>query len=393
MIKIEPGIRYQGRPSESEMKRRWSIAADAMEREGIDCLILQANEGMLSQYVRWFAERRTPHYCVVLFDQEQNLSILGHGPEGQPLIGEEFNMRFANNISVPAFANACYANHFMSNHAINIIRKNNYTSIGLVGMNILSAAFYKNLVESLPVVKITDASELVDALITIKSQEELELLREAVQLHERIGNAVPALLYAGRLEREFGADVYRLAMLAGADEYLSNINVATAKKTGPMFPLHYQNKLIEEGECLNLLVEVPTLSGYYADFHRYWALGEPVPEMVEASELAIQVQDYMASICKPGIVCSEVFRMTNIFMESLGLPSEKRNMGHGQGYGLVERPYFDAFEPMTLKENMFISIHPSITYKGAKVVPADNYMITEDSAKRINRFQRGLIRL
>jgi Xaa-Pro aminopeptidase len=126
-------------------------------------------------------------------------------------------------------------------------------------------------------------------------------LQDACDLHDAAAYAIPALVYAGRLEREFGADLYRLAMLMGADEYLSNLFVCSSRLAGPMFALHYQNKIIEEGDALNVLFEVPTMVGYYADLHRYFNVGTPAPEMQEVMAAGIELQDYLAGLCKPGI--------------------------------------------------------------------------------------------
>jgi Xaa-Pro aminopeptidase len=391
MVEIKHGVRYQGRPSSDEMKRRWDLASEAMKAQGIDCLIMQANEGLLCQYVRWFAERRTSRYCVIMFDQQQNLSIIGHGPQGNKMA--TYGMEFANSICVPQVENAWYGNNAISDQAIGIIQKNGYKKIGLVAQNIISAAFYQNLVKCLPTHEIVDATEMVDLLVSVKSQEELTCLREAVRVHEAAGAAIPSLVYAGRLEREFGADLYRLAILAGADEYLSNINVCAQPVPGPMHQLHYQNKIMEAGDTLNVLFEVPTLTGYYADLHHYWSLGEANPDVVKAMELGIEAHAFMAKICKPGVRACDVFVQVNEWNASHGLEPERRMAGHGQGYGLVERPYFDAWDPMVLQENMFVAFHPTIGVNGAQVSPSSNYIITPDGAQRVSTFSQEIIQI
>jgi Xaa-Pro aminopeptidase len=180
-------------------------------------------------------------------------------------------------------------------------------------------------------------------------------------------------------------------MIMGADEYLSNLCVNSARLLGPMFGLHYQNKIINEGDALNVLFEVPTLAGYYADLHRYYSLGQPAPEMLEVIDGAVRLQDELAAMCKPGVKSSDVFGACNDWLKKNGFGPEVRLCGHGQGYGLVERPYFDAFDPMVLKENMYLSIHPTVSKNGASVAPSDNYVVTRDGAKRMTGYQRKLM--
>ena len=62
------------------------------------------------------------------------------------------------------------------------------------------------------------------------------------------------------------------------------------------------------------------------------------------------------------------------------LPEEKRLYAHGQGYDLVERPAIRDDEPMKLKANMNITIHPITGSKTAFAWVCDNYLLTEKGA-------------
>lgn len=389
MVKIEHGVRYQGRPSRQEMQRRWDLAKDFMKERGLDYLVTQANDPVLGQYVRWFAELRSIHYTYILFDRDGEMTMISHGAAGGKATG--FDVGLTNNISVPVFNNACYGDGMAAEKALEVINKKGCRKLGFIGMNLITAGFYNALLKGLPGVETCDVTDAFDYLVAVKSQEELCMLKEAVDVHDKAFNAIPSLMYAGRLEREFGADLYRLAMIASGDEYLTNINVASQRMPGPMFGLHYQNKVMEAGDSVNILFEVPIQNGYYADLHRYFNLGEPAPETLEVAEGAVAAQDYLASICKPGVKGCEVFEACNEWLTKNGFFPEVRLAGHGQGYGLVERPYFDAFDTMELKENMYVAIHPTVKTKYASVCPSDNYVITKDGAVRMTGAARGLI--
>lgn len=389
MVKFEHGVRFQGGPSKAEMQRRWTLAAEFMKERSLDYLVTQANDPVLCQYVRWFAETRSAHYTYLLFDKDGEMTMISHGAAGGKAI--PFDVGLTNNISVPVFNNACYGDGFTAEKALEVIQKKGCKKLGFIGMNMITVGFYQALLRGLPQAETVDVTDEFDRLVADKSQEELALLREACVVHDRALLAIPALMYAGRLEREFGADLYRLAMIAGADEYLSNLNVCSQRMAGPMFSLHNQNKIMEEGDSINVLFEVPVMSGYYADLHRYFNLGEPAPEMVEVSQGAVAAQDYIASICRPGVKGKEIFEACNKWLVQNGFAPETRLCGHGQGYGLVERPYFDAFDNMELRENMYLSIHPTVKSKYASVCPSDNYIVTKDGAVRVTGSQRGLI--
>ncbi len=388
MVKIEHNVRFQGRPAKAEMERRWQLAKEFMKERGLDYLVTQANEGVLCQYVRWFAEVRSLHYTYLLFDKDGAMTMISHGGTGGKAIPWEVGL--TNNIAIPVFNNACYADSFAAEKAVEVIQKKGCRKLGLIGMNLITAGFYNNLLEGLPGTETVDVTDEFDYLVAVKSAEELGFLQDACDLHDAAAYAIPSLVYAGRMEREFGADLYRLALLMGADEYLSNLFVGSSRLAGPMFALHYQNKIIEAGDALNVLFEVPTMVGYYADLHRYFNVGAPAPEMLEVAAAGIELQDYLANLCKPGVRGKEVFAACNDWLTRNGFDPEIRLCGHGQGYGLVERPYFDAFDPMVLQENMYLAIHPTVKAKGASVQIGDNFVVTADGAKRMTKHPRGL---
>ncbi|NLK08180.1 MAG: M24 family metallopeptidase [Firmicutes bacterium] len=390
MVEFDLNVRYQGRPSQTEMKRRWDLATQVMKKQNIDCLIMQAHDDLFGQYVRWFAERRfAPYPCTVMFDRDQKLSVIGHSGLGNKL--PTFGVEYEYNIGVPQSNNAWYGNNAASDQAIRIIEKEGYKKIGFLGLNLIFAAFYLGVTQGLPGVEFVDASDAIDQVISVKSQEELSMLKDAVQMHEAVGKAVPSLVYAGRNERELGADLCRLSILMGADEFLGNICIGTQRVPGAMYRFHLQNKIIESGDTLNILFEVPTLTGYYADFHHYWAIGDPLPEAVKAMDIAREAQEYMATLCKPGARASDIFNKMNEWKKSRGMKPERRMHGHGQGYGLVERPYFDAYDPMVLKENMFLALHPTVQVGEASVAPSSNYIVTKEGAVRVNTFSQQLV--
>ena len=67
--------------------------------------------------------------------------------------------------------------------------------------------------------------------------------------------------------------------------------------------------------------------------------------------------------------------------------------GHGQGYGLNERPNLAGYETMCFQKNMTISIQPQITTERVSVCCDDNYIITDKGAVRMSTFPRKIFEL
>ncbi len=83
---------------------------------------------------------------------------------------------------------------------------------------------------------------------------------------------------------------------------------------------------------------------------------------------------------KPGAEPKDLLAANNDFLRSKGFPVEKRLYAHGQGYDMVERPAIRDDEPMKLKANMNITIHPIAASKTAFAWVCDNYLVTDHGA-------------
>ena len=80
---------------------------------------------------------------------------------------------------------------------------------------------------------------------------------------------------------------------------------------------------------------------------------------------------------KPGVGPMELLETNNEFLRKQGYPPEKRLLGHGQGYDLVERPSLQSGETMKIKAGMNIAVHPSVHTKKATAGICENYIVAE----------------
>ena len=62
-------------------------------------------------------------------------------------------------------------------------------------------------------------------------------------------------------------------------------------------------------------------------------------------------------------------------MKKNGMPAETRLYAHGQGYDMVERPLIRQDDDMTLREGMFLAVHPGYVTPAVFAVICDNYLI------------------
>ena len=153
----------------------------------------------------------------------------------------------------------------------------------------------------------------------------------------------------------------------------------------------YANRRIQEGDIMRLLIEVAVPGGFWGELGRTIVFGEPAEWLVKQHEDQLKFQDYYAKNFVPGADVRKVFNGLNELKQSMGYAPERRFASHGQGYNIVERPFVSSTEPMTIKENMFMAIHPTAVGQNGGSENCDNYFITKDGAIRGNQFSRDLI--
>ena len=71
--------------SRNELERRWKAVRTAMEKEGLDCLVMQNSNLYLGGYVRYFTDipAENGYPMSVIFPVDDEITIVSHG--GKPL--------------------------------------------------------------------------------------------------------------------------------------------------------------------------------------------------------------------------------------------------------------------------------------------------------------------
>jgi len=255
--------------------------------------------------------------------------------------------------------------------------------VGFVGMGNMSAALYANIMKGLPGVEFINATDLVDELRMVKSEEELALHREAAYMHEMSYEIALESIEPGITIEEVILDIRIAQMEAGSEE--QQVAIAFGQPGEPhSAQMSWGNTVIrrklQEGDIVNLLVESSMAGGYWYDMRRFFSIG-PVPAAYrEAWEIVREARAIMAANCKPGLLPGVAVKACDKFLKSKGCPPENRVCGHGQGLDLVERPVFLKDEVCKLEAGMIVCLHPTAKTKHAAVCLSDTYVVTESGA-------------
>jgi Xaa-Pro aminopeptidase len=314
------------------------------------------------------------------------MTIISSGGAPLPPAPPEWAVRgVKTRISRPYFRSLNYTDPFDAEEIVKLIKERGDKTVAWVGLGHFSAYFYQYLKDSLPDVTFVDATDMVDEIKAVKSEDELVYVRRCIAIQDSICAAMPTILMPGKYEYQVRGEIIRILEELGSEEQLLMMgSEKMGVKTGHFDPF-YHNRRIDNGDQFFLMIEVNGPGGYYGEIGRTWCLGEPSRELLDAYDVAFEAQRRAAALIKPGASGGDILEANNKFVESKGYPPESRLFAHGQGYDLVERPALRHEEKMLLKAGMVLAVHPIAFNDAAYAFGCDNYLVTETGCEKLHK--------
>ena len=387
--------------SSAELGRRWSAVRAAMAEHRIDVLLMQANNDFMGGYVKYFTDvPATNGYPVtVVFPGDEGMTVVGQGPFGVvrelPPEGDGLRRGTARFMGTPSYASAHYTAGYDAALAERALERFAGATVGLLGTAAISFALVDSLKRGkLSKTTFVDASDLVDRIKSVKSEEELSLIRRTAAMQDAAMEAVFKAVRPGMRDLEVAAVAEQVGHSLGSEQGLFLCASAPVGVSAMFGNRHLQNRVIEPGDQYTLLVENNGAGGFYTELGRTCVLGKPSQEMKDEFAFVLEAQKLMLELLKPGASCTDIFESYNAFMRKNGRPEERRLHCHGQGYDMVERPLIRFDETMPIQKNMNIVIHP--TYATARTFSwvCDNFLIGESGVvEKLHKFPQKIFEL
>ncbi len=228
----------------------------------------------------------------------------------------------------------------------------------------------------------SDCSKIIKKVRLIKSEKEILILKNICSVANRSFDRANRLFFSGQplneafrefkitLLEEGAEEVPYLVGGAGRDGYVDVISPPSSKP-------------LENGDIL-MLDTGSTLKGYFCDFDRNWAIGSASDIAKRAYSKLHKVTELALDEIRPGMTCEEVFKLINNGLG--GGSSNIGRMGHGLGIQLTEYPSLMLNDETVLKENMVITIEPSMSYgEGLMMVHEENICIRDGKPELLTK--------
>jgi Xaa-Pro aminopeptidase len=253
------------------------------------------------------------------------------------------------------------------------------------------SSFALRLQDRLPGRAFRVASEVTRELRMRKDPAELEALRAVSAAADRAYLRALDLDFAGRSERDVGADLAALLRDEGHDEVLFTIVAAGEDGASP----HHQTgeRKIRKGDTV-VLDFGGTRAGYGSDITRTVHVGgRPNEEVVRVHDVVRRAQAAGYDAARAGATAESVDAAARAVITDAGYGDFFiHRLGHGIGLDGHEHPYLVTGNDRTLEPGMAFSIEPGVYLPGRFGVRIEDIAIIGDDglSEGLNRVDRSL---
>ena len=258
--------------------------------------------------------------------------------------------------------------------------------------NSMSYASYRQLDENLKNVRLKATSGVVEALRLIKSNSEIENLREACRISDSALKETVSKIEPGITEKEIAALLDYNLRMEGADDISFETIVLTGKRSSL---LHGKpgDIAIQEGDYL--LFDFGALcKGYHADISRTFIIGTPNDQQTELYNIIFKCQQSVVKALKHNVSVREINKIVEDSIPKNYEPYFYPGYGHGVGLDIHEPPFLKDTADFTFKAGMVLTVEPGIyipDWGGLRI--EDTVLVTENSARLLSNYPRELTTL
>jgi Xaa-Pro aminopeptidase len=369
----------------AELERRWAATRKAMAAQGIDALVTQNSSDWLGGYVKWFTDipAHNDYPRNVIFHRDDLMTVVEMGSKDRRdnLGGKDpLNPGVGDWIFSPSFFSVGYTHEYDAALIAQDLERRGHKTIGWVGRGRLQYDLVRVVEAQVPNAKFIDATDLVDRIKAIKSEEEIALIRRAAAMQDAQWAKLVKALKPGMRDSEITALAQYEGELLGSEQGLFRCSSAPLGEPAILRGRHYQGRIMQRGDYMTLLIENNGPGGHYAELARTFVFGKASQELRDAFAVCVEAQKHSVKNLKIGAAPADIYASHNAFMTSHGAPPELRLYGHSQGYDLVERPLLRADETMPLAANMNMAVHPGFYTRTNFAFICDNFLIKGDGS-------------
>ncbi|HEX7255225.1 MAG TPA: Xaa-Pro peptidase family protein [Gaiellaceae bacterium] len=232
---------------------------------------------------------------------------------------------------------------------------------------------------------------LVESLRAVKEPEELDAIRRAAEITDRVYERLVEERFSGRTEKEL---VWRMTQLfheLGADEPAFATDIAAGPTASSPHAVP-GDRVVQEGDLV-LVDAGAKLDHYCSDCTRTFAVGKVSDPLREIYELTRQAQQAGLDAVRAGTTGRAADAAARAVIGDAGYgESFGHGLGHGLGLLVHEAPALRPESTDTLQAGNVVTVEPGIYLSGVGGVRIEDLVaVTEDGCEVLTRFRKDLV--
>ena len=256
---------------------------------------------------------------------------------------------------------------------------------GVVGIDPhMEYQFASQFERSLPRATLIDAGDLLYRARAVKSEKELALIDEGLEIAEIGIEAGIEAVEVGVQECEVSGAIMDAMLDAGAAGAYALPAIVSSGVRWSRCAEYPSKKRIRRNEFVQL-DEGPMYKGYYSELARMLFLGTPSDEQRDMYQATYQAHEAAIDAIEPGATGREVFDAACDVFEQFGYEDYLTNgdIGHGIGNVAHEPPFIGPTEDVVLEENMVVMIEPGLFRPGVSGVRFEDMVVVTSSGSKV----------
>ncbi|WAM32472.1 M24 family metallopeptidase [Caldicellulosiruptor naganoensis] len=272
---------------------------------------------------------------------------------------------------------------------LDILSQNQIDSLYFEGYNLTYSTF-SEMKEKIGE-KIYPLSFSIDEIRALKDEDEIELIKRAVEITDKAFEHILNFIKPGVTENEIVAELNYFILKNGAKGFSFEPIVASGKRsslphgTATNKKIEYRDAVIIDFGCI--------YDGYMSDMTRTIFVGSPDDTMIRIYNIVKEAQQKAEEFITEGLKCLEVDKIARDYIGCFGYMERfGHSLGHGVGLEIHELPRLSPKSETILEENMIVTVEPGIYIEdlgGVRI--EDMVVVKKDGCKVLTSSTKELI--
>lgn len=246
----------------------------------------------------------------------------------------------------------------------------------------------------MPYSKLCNADEIIEPMRMIKDSDEIEVMKEAGEITDRVYSKVVDVLERGMSEIDVANIIDYEFRKQGAEynSFVTGVRFRSPKHPWALGESPDKPRIMENGDTVTFDFGC-VYQGYCSDFGRTVFVGEPPVKVQEIHEIIMTAQSTSIEQMRAGeLTCQQLDSVARGIIERAGYGENfVHRLGHGIGLTVHEPPYLYIPDDTMLQEGMTFTVEPSILlFSEWSARVEDVVLVTKTGGVTFSNFHKDL---